>query len=65
MEILGDFKEFRSAFVVPIQKSFVARRALLPKLNSTINASGKVFVTNVDVSAEGLNLLRKLHKQVA
>lgn len=76
----GDYTSFRSSMVKPIQRSFAARKELKQqqqqyesstatkndKINSKVRESAALnkFHQAIDISAEGLNLLRKLHKQV-
>ena len=73
----GDFATFRSTVVRPIQRSFAARKELQSKSSDQHRAfhleqdgskqkaaALSKFHQAIELSAEGLNLLRKLHKQV-
>jgi len=66
--LIGPFKVFQSEVVRPLKRSYAARQSLLQSFdavsqsnNNTI--SSKVY-SAIEITSEGLNILRKLHKQV-
>ena len=61
----GEFRDFRKEVVAPIRKAF-AEKECLTLVSSGPAADGDVTTVQrtQEVAAEGLRLLRNLHKQV-
>lgn len=61
---LGNYKEFNVQVIRPIHRSFIARRTLAEDYNLSKTSDSKALYNTIDISSNGLHLLRKLHKQV-
>lgn len=57
---------FQSEVVRPLKRSYTARQSLLQSIDAVSQSnsiSNKVY-SAIEITSEGLNILRKLHKQV-
>jgi hypothetical protein len=66
--LIGPFKVFQSEVVRPLKRSYAARQSLLQSFDAVSQSnsntiSNKVY-SAIEITSEGLNILRKLHKQV-
>ena len=64
---LGDYKEFQTNIIRPIHRSFTAQRTLsedMQLIDNKIKIENKSLYRTIDISSNGLQLLRNLHKQV-
>jgi len=68
-EFLGDYKEFSSSTLKPILKAFLDKECEIFALPSDIKDSNSnksaAYEKQIEISAEGMRLLRLLHKQVS
>lgn len=65
-DFLGDEATFRDHYVKPIQKSFKERKKLIDihKMDTSSSTVLGTFNASIDISAQGIDCLHKLHKQV-
>lgn len=63
---IGPYKVFESEVVRPLKRSYIARQSLLQSVDTMSQSnsiSNKVY-SAIEITSEGLTILRKLHKQV-
>jgi TATA-binding protein-associated factor len=64
-DFLGDYQSFRQKYVKPIQKSILHRQHMPATETSAMSSETSIFSQQaLGVTAEGLQLLSSLHKQV-
>lgn len=63
-QFLGEFHEFNETIVKPIKKAFIESESLSLSLKVFQNSNETQLEKNVQISTEGLSILRSLHKQV-
>lgn len=63
-QFLGEFHEFNELVVKPIKKAFVESESSTLSLKVLSSSNDSQLEKNSQISAEGLSILRSLHKQV-
>ena len=63
----GSYKVFQAEVVRPLQRSYKARQSILQSFDTSAAKqsiiSGKIY-NAIEITSDGLSILRKLHKQV-
>ena len=64
-QFLGEFDEFNEIVVKPIKKAFVESESSSTLSLKALNSANEIQLEkSAQISAEGLSILRSLHKQV-